>query len=849
MVQECVTCHTTTSFRDVDGEAVHARTAFPLTGAHAQVTCETCHLTDRGGAFTALDTDCVSCHLSGYEHATTVDHVASGYPTDCTQCHSTLAWADTPSFDHAGVSAGFELIGAHVDLRCASCHVMPGLAPLWSASDQDDCVGCHQDDYDRRHTGSSFPATCLSCHTVESWEVRDFDHAVTGFSLVGSHSALECSSCHSGPNGSLGWPAPAGQDDCASCHRTDYDREHDRSGFPMTCLSCHNVDRWSGAGFDHSSTGFALLGAHAQATCADCHGAPAHLSQLFTGPEDCVACHQTDYDGEHSGSGFPTTCLTCHGVSDWDETTFDHQTTAFPLIGAHAESGCADCHGPPAHLSQGFAGADGCVACHQTEYDDNHAGSTLPVTCLECHNQTSWRGTTFDHPTYGNGFVLEGPHATVACGSCHTVPSYELRFPLPAAPDDCVSCHQADYDTNHAGSGIPTTCLSCHAADRWEDASFDHTGLTGFTLDETHATAACQSCHTVPDYALKFPKPNAPDDCVSCHQADYEANHSGSDFPTACLTCHVPGRWDGASFDHGQVTGFTLDETHATAACESCHTLPDYGLKFAKPANAQDCVSCHQADYDTNHGGTNFPTTCLSCHVPGRWDGASFDHGVTTGFSLLGPHAPLECTACHGVPGYVLLFPPPATQDDCVACHQAAYDANHAGSGFPTTCLTCHVPDRWDGATVDHATLGNGFDLLGAHAVAPCASCHGIPGYALLFPPPAGPNDCLACHQTDFASAHSGSGYPTDCAACHTVSGWKPSTFDHDAQYFPIFSGKHRGEWRDCTECHTVPSDLSVFTCLTCHKKKEMDDKHKEENGYAYNSANCLSCHPRGRAD
>ena len=46
-------------------------------------------------------------------------------------------------------------------------------------------------------------------------------------------------------------------------------------------------------------------------------------------------------------------------------------------------------------------------------------------------------------------------------------------FPVPAAPDDCVACHQADYDREHAGEGYPTTCALCHGVNDW-DADFRH---------------------------------------------------------------------------------------------------------------------------------------------------------------------------------------------------------------------------------------------------------------------------------------------------------------------------------------------------------------------------------------
>ena len=38
-------------------------------------------------------------------------------------------------------------------------------------------------------------------------------------------------------------------------------------------------------------------------------------------------------------------------------------------------------------------------------------------------------------------------------------------------------------------------------------------------------------------------------------------------------------------------------------------------------------------------------------------------------------------------------------------------------------------------------------------------------------------------------------------------------------------------------------------SCFDCHSQQDMDDKHREESGYAYDSPTCLSCHPTGRAE
>jgi len=620
MVRDCSDCHTTASFHAVDGEEVHARTSFPLTGAHRQISCESCHTDEVGGAYTSLETECTACHADDYSGARTVDHVANGYPTDCTECHSTLGWSDSPAFDHGAVSGGFELLGAHNGLRCASCHIMPDLDPIFQPAGQDDCVACHAPDYERQHGGSGFPTTCLTCHGVDNWDVENFDHAFTGFPLVERHASLSCGDCHTGDGSGLIFPTPTDQTDCVACHRDDYDRKHRGSGFPTTCLSCHTQRNWDAEGFNHALTAFPLVGAHVGPVCDDCHGPQAVSGGAGGVSAECASCHQAAYDAAHAGSGYPTECLTCHTQDAWAGATFDHAQTAFPLEGAHANAACATCHGGASPLAS-----------------------------------------------------------------------------LPTGPEDCVSCHTAAFDAAHgASSGFPTTCADCHDAVTWAGATADHTALSG-------------------------------------------------------------------------------------------------------------------------------------------------------GFTLSGPHATALCTACHAVPGYQLLFPKPTSSDDCVACHQAQYDAAHAGSGFPTTCTSCHADDRWTGATLDHPSVSGGFRLLGAHAAAACTSCHAVPGYALLFPHPTDDQDCVACHQDRYDAAHGGSGYPTECADCHTVDAWQPSTFDHE-RVFLLQSGPHQQKWSACTDCHTSSSDISAFTCFNCHvhSQSSMDEKHKQVNGYVYESGQCLACHPRG---
>ena len=88
----CASCHQATTFSDVPAVDIHARTFFPLTGAHLEITCDVCHTDERRGAFSGKDTACVECHRSEYERTRSPDHVAQGVSTRCEGCHGTLGW-------------------------------------------------------------------------------------------------------------------------------------------------------------------------------------------------------------------------------------------------------------------------------------------------------------------------------------------------------------------------------------------------------------------------------------------------------------------------------------------------------------------------------------------------------------------------------------------------------------------------------------------------------------------------------------------------------------------------------------------------------------------------------------
>jgi hypothetical protein len=186
------------------------------------------------------------------------------------------------------------------------------------------------------------------------------------------------------------------------------------------------------------------------------------------------------------------------------------------------------------------------------------------------------------------------------------------------------------------------------------------------------------------------------------------------------------------------------------------------------------------------------------------------------------------------------------TPTTCVGCHKTDFESttnpDHQQNHFSTDCIQCHTNQSWSPATFDHNML---WPLTGAHTQVSCAKCHLNGNYNNT------PNTCSGCHQSDFDATtqppHAASGFPASCESCHTTSAWQPATWDHDGKYFPIYSGKHKGEWNSCVDCHTTPGNYNIFNCLNCHTANATNNEHDDVNGYQYSSAACYNCHPDGK--
>lgn len=298
-----------------------------------------------------------------------------------------------------------------------------------------------------------------------------------------------------------------------------------------------------------------------------------------------------------------------------------------------------------------------------------------------------------------------------------------------------------------------------------------------------------------------------------------------------CAACHgsegwVPARIT-AAFDHAK-TGFPLAAAHAQTTCRSCHTSLDF-----KGARA-DCAGCHR---DVHRG--ELGAECARCHTPRSFlDRSRLARAhQETRFPLTGSHVAVDCERCHTPTQQGrLTFVNRATE--CVDCHRAQYEATtnpaHAAGGIATDCVQCHATTAWSRARFSHA--GTHFPLTGAHRAVTCAQCHADGVYA------GKGTACVSCHQPDYdattSPVHLTAGFPTTCQDCHTTTGWTGAALNHTWFRLP-----HRNA--ACADCHTNPTNFSVFVCTVCHTQGETDPHHREVNGYVWNSTNCYGCHQR----
>ncbi len=447
---DCAKCHSTTVFAPAS-KFNHNKTDFPLLGQHKTVDCTKCHQkeTRNGKDFQVFagvkSSNCNTCHTDPHNY---------NLGTNCKQCHveqSFTSLAGIKRFDHGETE--FPLKGKHRQADCAACHTM-NASPTTIFQDRlglrgNDCARCHEDAHDNK-----FGSRCAECHNENSFRaspgsLKNFNHARTGFELVGKHTAVDCKKCHT--SGSL--TTPLKHYTCDACH-TDYHEGQMASilGLSPDCSKCHTEQGFETSFFtiaDHAKTKFPLNGGHAATPCFACHKKePEKKWQFRKIGERCVDCHQDIHQGYLDQKFYPDrSCDKCHISSGWVENHFDHNQTRFKLQGAHAKQQCTACHknddaSAKPVPSPIFANTPMvCSSCHEEAHGRQFEKDGV-TECSRCHGFNNWEIPKFNHNK--TAFKLEGKHAQVACEKCHKEIALngELVVQYKFKRFECIDCHQ-----------------------------------------------------------------------------------------------------------------------------------------------------------------------------------------------------------------------------------------------------------------------------------------------------------------------------------------------------------------------------------------------------------------------
>jgi hypothetical protein len=192
--KDCLSCHTMDGWKGAV-KFSHAKTRYPLTGAHAQVACLKCHTTVGAAAKPYVKyagvafASCANCHTDPHRGA---------FPQGCQACHSTVAWKRAEvagQFDHSKTK--YPLLGKHEGVACGACHIKGDFkAPMAHAK----CIDCHTTDpHHGQFKARKSAGECGECHDVKGFKPSLFTaamHLSTKYPLEGRHVKVACEKCH-----------------------------------------------------------------------------------------------------------------------------------------------------------------------------------------------------------------------------------------------------------------------------------------------------------------------------------------------------------------------------------------------------------------------------------------------------------------------------------------------------------------------------------------------------------------------------------------------------------------------------------------------------------------------------
>ena len=248
-----------------------------------------------------------------------------------------------------------------------------------------------------------------------------------------------------------------------------------------------------------------------------------------------------------------------------------------------------------------------------------------------------------------------------------------------------------------------------------------------------------------------------------------------------------------------------------------------------------------------------------------------FERRALSGIALLGlaiGSAGATCNGSHETP--------PVTDESCVTCHQADYQATdspvHAAEPdiYHRRCVDCHSTERWAPA-LKGPHPNDKVDITGtetAHAYA-CLDCHDLERGTTSVG--GADTDCVGCHDgahSPAAATRRHLGVPSFrleeyvfdeppwCMPCHAAGRGFGLSVPHPEDAFPILTAPHNYE---CQQCHDTTRGTTLggnTNCTGCHDQDAHGeanelDHHADVPAYVFDARRpdfCLDCHAQPEA-
>jgi len=451
----CYDCHNASTPNTVSGDDVQA--AFQMTSHHdlSKVGCANCHNVHKATQASVM--------MDPYNPAASL----TDPDTFCLSCHSgSMPQGVTGAPNVAGEWTGGGHDATH-SLNCTDCHEPHGSSNPSNLNYRPLTYGGYTAAFT---TGLNFGqrAFCEVCHTRTASGYKGAKVIPTGAGYVSQHGSGDstpCSNCH------------------ALKHNPRLSNYTGTASFyTLACLECHT----QGAGNPYPDAD-AEFNTPANTTDADTRRsihAVMYRPYSSIPTVDCVSCHGSNHEVDHSATNKVTDPDPSNGVSG-----------AMPSV-ATSSVFCLECHDDTPVKIGGYTPPD----IKSTYASSGHGMASAGLVCSQCHlhhgsyNQKLIRQTINGRPVSSN---YSGNNTTV-----------------------CTACHEGTDANLPKWPGFAVYSGSIHSFGNWTTGNL--------VTDGTHGPGVCVNCHNPHGSMVdgteteSMARKDQEDLCFSCHASGFD---------------------------------------------------------------------------------------------------------------------------------------------------------------------------------------------------------------------------------------------------------------------------------------------------------------------------------------